>query len=111
KEIEDVFGLSESISYQDQKKLPYTSAVIHEMQHVKYALFFGAPRKSKKNVNMRGYHRKMSSLFLQGSFIIPDLHSVLLDPEQWETPTEFNPNHFLDKDGKFMEREDFCPLE
>ncbi|XP_029141452.1 cytochrome P450 2J2-like, partial [Protobothrops mucrosquamatus] len=30
KEIEDVFGLSRPISYQDQKKLPYTNAMIHE---------------------------------------------------------------------------------
>ncbi|KAL7991091.1 hypothetical protein Chor_014521 [Crotalus horridus] len=110
KEIEDVFGLSGSISYQDRKKLPYTNAVIHEMQRVKYVLLMGVPRTSTKDVNMRGYHIPKSSLFLQGSLIISDLRSVLLDPEQWETPEEFNPNHFLDKDGKFIEREEFLPF-
>ncbi|KAL7991081.1 hypothetical protein Chor_014511, partial [Crotalus horridus] len=104
KEIEDVFGLLGSISYQDRKKLPYTNAVIHEMQHVKYILLFGLPRQSTKDVKMRGYH------IPKGSFIIPDLRSVLLDPEQWETPEEFNPNHFLDKDGKFIEWEEFLPF-
>ncbi|XP_015675900.2 cytochrome P450 2J2-like [Protobothrops mucrosquamatus] len=104
KEIEDVFGLSGSISYQDRKKLPYTNAVIHEMQRVKYILLFGVPRQSTKDVKMRGY------LIPKGSFIFPDLHSVLFDPEQWETPEEFNPNHFLDKDGKFIEREEFLPF-
>ncbi|KAG8136262.1 putative Cytochrome P450 2J5-like protein, partial [Naja naja] len=91
KEIEDVFGFSRSISYQDKKKLPYTNAVIHEMQRAKYVLLFGVPRQSTKD----------------GTFIVPDLRSVLLDPEQWETPERFNPNHFLDKDGKFVEREEF----
>ncbi|XP_015679164.2 cytochrome P450 2J5-like, partial [Protobothrops mucrosquamatus] len=104
KEIEDVFGFSGSISYQDRKKLPYTNAVIHEMQRLKYILLAGVPRRSTKDVKMRGY------LIPKRSIIIPDLRSVLLDPEQWETPKEFNPNHFLDKDGKFIEREEFLPF-
>ncbi|XP_007439872.2 cytochrome P450 2J5-like, partial [Python bivittatus] len=101
KEIEDVFGFSGSISYQDRKKLPYTNAVIHEMQRIKYVMLFGAPRQSTKDVKMRGYH------IPKGTLIIPDLRSVLFDPEQWETPEEFNPNHFLDKEGKFITREQF----
>ncbi|XP_070802530.1 cytochrome P450 2J2-like [Pituophis catenifer annectens] len=104
KEIEDVFGLSGSISYQDRKKLPYTNAVIHEMQRVKYATLSGLPRQSTKDVEMRGYH------IPKGTVIVPDLRSILLDPEQWETPKEFNPNHFLDKDGKFIDREEFLPF-
>ena len=44
---------------------------------------------------------------MQGALIFPDLRSVLLDPEHWETPEKFNPNHFLDKDGNFVAREDF----
>ncbi|XP_032081691.1 cytochrome P450 2J2-like [Thamnophis elegans] len=101
REIEDVFGFSGSISYQDWKKLPYTNAVIHEMQRLKSVLLVGVPRESTKDVKLRGYH------IPKGTIIIPDLRSVLLDPEQWETPEEFNPSHFLDKDGKFIEREEF----
>ncbi|XP_060540914.1 cytochrome P450 2J2-like [Pantherophis guttatus] len=104
KEIEDVFGSSQSISYQDRKKLPYTNAVIHEMQRVKYVMLYGGPRQSTKDVTMRGYH------IPKGTFIITDLRSVLFDPEQWETPEEFNPNHFLDKDGNFLNREAFLPF-
>ncbi|KAM3834579.1 cytochrome P450 2J2-like [Vipera latastei] len=101
KEIEEAFSSSASISYQDQKKLPYTNAVIHEMQRFKSVLLFGIPRQSTKDVMMKGYH------IPKGTMILPDLRSLLLDPEQWETPEEFNPNHFLDKDGKFIEREEF----
>ncbi|KAG8136281.1 putative Cytochrome P450 2J2-like protein, partial [Naja naja] len=53
-EIEDVFGFSGSISYQDRKKLPYTNAVIHEMQRVKYIFLVGVPRQSTKDVKMMG---------------------------------------------------------
>lgn len=47
---------------------------------------------------------------LQGAAIIPDLRSVLHDPKEWKTPNQFNPHHFLDKDGNFVEREAFMPF-
>nr|XP_060623361.1 cytochrome P450 2J4-like [Anolis sagrei ordinatus] len=101
KEIEDVFDASCSICYQDRKKLPYTNAVIHEIQRAKYAFLLGVPRQNVKDVTIHG------SFIPKGTFIMPDLRSVLLDPKQWETPKEFNPQHFLDKDGKFLAREAF----
>ncbi|XP_062987895.1 cytochrome P450 2C39-like [Elgaria multicarinata webbii] len=101
KEIENLFSSSHSICYQNKKKLPYTNAVIHEIQRLKYALLYGLPRQCTKDVNMLGF------LIPKGTVIVPDLRSVLLDPEQWETPEEFNPNHFLDKDGQFVAREEF----
>ncbi|KAF7235656.1 Cytochrome P450 2J2, partial [Varanus komodoensis] len=104
KEIEDVFGSSHTICYQDRKKLPYTNAVIHEIQRAKYILLFGLPRQSTADVGMCDFH------IPKGSIIVPDLQSVLLDPVHWETPQEFNPNHFLDKDGNFVNREEFLPF-
>ncbi|XP_053164648.1 cytochrome P450 2J2-like [Hemicordylus capensis] len=101
KEIEDVFGSSRLICYQDRKKLPYISAVIHEIQRFKYIFFYGLARQTTKDVNMCGVH------IPKGTIIVPDLRSVLLDSEHWETPEEFNPNHFLDKDGEFVAREEF----
>ncbi|XP_062987897.1 cytochrome P450 2J5-like [Elgaria multicarinata webbii] len=104
KEIKDVSGSSHSICYRDIKELPYTNAVIHEMQRSKFPLLFGAPRRCTKDVNVNGY------LIPKGAYIIPDLRSVLLDPERWESPEKFNPNHFLDKDGNFSSREEFLPF-
>ncbi|XP_060098791.1 cytochrome P450 2J2-like [Heteronotia binoei] len=104
KEIEDVLGSSQLFHYQDRKKLPYTNAVIHEIQRFQYFIYFGVPRQCTKDVNMHGF------LIPKGTVIFPDLRSVLLDPTQWETPEEFSPNHFLDKDGNFMEREAFLPF-
>lgn len=54
--MKDVFGSSHSISYQDRKKLPYTNAVIHEIQRGKYVLLFGVPRQTAKDVDMLGFH-------------------------------------------------------
>ncbi|KAL7979244.1 hypothetical protein Chor_015268 [Crotalus horridus] len=46
---------------------------------------------------------------LQGTMVIPSLTSVLLDQSQWETPHEFNPNHFLDPSGNFVKKDAFVP--
>ncbi|XP_060098792.1 cytochrome P450 2J5-like [Heteronotia binoei] len=104
KEMDDVFGSSHLLSYQDRKRLPYTSAVIHETLRAHYVLLAGIHRQSVKDVNIFGL------LIPKGTAVVPDLRSVLLDPKQWETPQKFNPNHFLDKDGNFVEREAFLPF-
>lgn len=49
-------------------------------------------------------------IFSQGTFIVPLLDSILHDESMWETPHSFNPQHFLDKDGKFRKREAFLPF-
>uniref|UniRef100_R4GDE0 Cytochrome P450 family 2 subfamily J member 2 n=1 Tax=Anolis carolinensis TaxID=28377 RepID=R4GDE0_ANOCA len=104
KEMEDVLGSSHSVSYQDRKKMPYTNAVIHEAQRVKYILPVGIPRRCAKELHILGYHIPKKTI------VVTDLNSVLCDPKQWETPNEFNPNHFLDKEGKFITREEFLPF-
>ncbi|KAM6442329.1 cytochrome P450 2J5-like [Liasis olivaceus] len=101
KEMEKVLGSSNSVSSQDLKKLPYTSAVIHEIQRTKHAFLFRIIKQCAKNVNVFGF------LAPKGTFINPNLNSVFLDPKLWETPEKFNPSHFLDKDGQFVSREEF----
>ena len=49
-------------------------------------------------------------VFAQGTTILATLDSVLHDESVWETPHTFNPQHFLDKDGKFRKREAFLPF-
>ncbi|XP_077203928.1 cytochrome P450 2J2-like [Paroedura picta] len=104
KEIEDVLESSQLFRYQDQKKLPYTNAVIHEIQRFQYILLVGLARQCSKDVNMCGF------FIPKGALVVPDLRSALNDPKQWETPEKFNPNHFLDKDGHFVKREAFLPF-
>ncbi|XP_067317059.1 cytochrome P450 2W1-like [Anolis sagrei] len=88
------------VTYEDQKRLPYTNAVIHEVQRF-ITLLPHIPRATSVDTHFRGY-------FLpKGTMIIPSLTSVLLDKSHWETPDKFNPNHFLDADGKFVKRDAF----
>lgn len=47
---------------------------------------------------------------LQGTAVMPNLTSVLFDENEWETPNVFNPEHFLDAEGKFVRRDAFLPF-
>uniref|UniRef100_A0A8D0EK26 Cytochrome P450 2J6-like n=1 Tax=Strix occidentalis caurina TaxID=311401 RepID=A0A8D0EK26_STROC len=104
KELDAVLGPSQLICYKDRRELPYTNAVVHEIQRFSNIVFVGMPRVCVRNTTLLGFPIK------KGTIIMPNIASVLYDPEQWETPRQFNPGHFLDKEGKFVSREAFLPF-
>ncbi|NWR78255.1 CP2J2 protein, partial [Centropus unirufus] len=104
REIATVLEPSHLISYEDRKRLPYTNAVIHEALRYSNITSVGVPRQCVRNTTLLGFHIK------KGTLVLPNLHSVVYDPEHWATPWKFNPNHFLDLDGNFVSKEAFLPF-
>ncbi|NXL49136.1 CP2J2 protein, partial [Podilymbus podiceps] len=104
KELDAVLGCSHLICYEDRKKLPYTNAVIHEIQRYSNIILIALPRQSVKDTELLGYPIPKNTI------ILSNIDSVLSDPGKWETPDHFNPGHFLDKDGNFVNREAFLPF-
>ncbi|XP_068261756.1 cytochrome P450 2J6-like [Nyctibius grandis] len=104
KELDAVLGCSHLICYEDRKKLPYTNAVIHEIQRYSNIVLIAPPRLSVKDTELLGFRIPKDTV------ILANIDSVLSDPEQWETPDQFNPDHFLDQDGNFVNREAFLPF-
>ncbi|XP_054839754.1 cytochrome P450 2J6-like [Eublepharis macularius] len=104
KEIEATVAPCQTIRYEDRKNLPYTNAVIHEVQRFSNIVSIGIPRLCVKDTMIRQFPIK------RGTIILPNIASALMDPNEWETPREFNPSHFLDRDGKFTCREAFIPF-
>ncbi|KFW02891.1 Cytochrome P450 2J2, partial [Eurypyga helias] len=104
REIEAVLEPSHLISYEDRKKLPYTNAVIHEALRYSNVTAVGVPRQCVRNTTVLGFHLQ------KGTLVLPNLHSVVYDSEHWATPWKFNPNHFLDADGNFVNKETFLPF-
>ncbi|KGL82604.1 Cytochrome P450 2J6, partial [Tinamus guttatus] len=104
KELDTVLGPSHIICYEDRKKVPYTNAVIHEIQRYSNIVLIALPRMSVKDTELLGFH------IPKNTPIVANIDSVLSDPEKWETPQQFNPGHFLDEDGNFVNREAFLPF-
>ncbi|XP_075047316.1 cytochrome P450 2J2-like [Mixophyes fleayi] len=104
KELDAVLGGPQLISYEDRKRLPYTNAVIHEIQRFGNIVAVGLARTCIKDVTISGYSLQKNTM------VLPNLDSVLHDAQYWHTPNQFNPQHFLDNDGNFCVNEAFLPF-
>ncbi|XP_074525268.1 cytochrome P450 2J2-like [Halichoeres trimaculatus] len=103
-EIDKAIGQSRHPSMDDRTNLPYTDAVLHEIQRISNIVPLSLPHMTNKDVKLGGY------TIPKGSTIIPNLTSVLYDENEWETPNTFNPGHFLNKEGKFVKPAAFMPF-
>ncbi|XP_005297671.1 cytochrome P450 2C5-like [Chrysemys picta bellii] len=103
-EIEEVVGATHAPSMEDRVRMPYTNAVIHEMQRSQKGQIENFPRAVTRRTEFRGY------IIPQGTAVIPLFSTVHSDPKHWKTPEEFNPGHFLDEKGEFRPNEAFMPF-
>ncbi|KAJ8280687.1 hypothetical protein GJAV_G00057770 [Gymnothorax javanicus] len=85
KEIDEVVGSARAPSIQDRQDMPYTDAVIHEIQ-------------------------RSMDLAPTVQWSSPLLSLVLSDPKLWKNPHVFDPENFLSEDGTFEKNDAFLPF-
>ncbi|KAF1410271.1 Cytochrome P450 2K6, partial [Spheniscus humboldti] len=102
-EIERVIG-STPPRLEHRIQMPYTDAVVHEIQRFANILPLNLPHETTADVTLKGY------FIPKGTYIVPLLASVLQDKSQWEKPDIFYPEHFLDSEGKFVKKDAFMPF-
>ncbi|KAG8579996.1 hypothetical protein GDO81_007070 [Engystomops pustulosus] len=103
KEIEKVIGSAEPQN-SHRKEMPYTDAVLHEIQRFGNIVPNNLPHATTQDVNFRGY------LLPKGTHVMPLLTSVLYDKEHFVKADEFYPEHFLDSSGNFVRKDAFLPF-
>ncbi|KAM8806030.1 cytochrome P450 2H1-like [Eudromia elegans] len=133
KEIDQVIGRDRSPCMADRTKLPYTDAVIHEIQRFIDFLPLNVPHAVTKDTKFRDYFiPKVSStasekslnlmsqedkalcsapcILFQGTMIFPMLRPVLYDSKEFPNPEKFDPGHFLNANGTFKKSDYFLPF-
>ncbi|XP_073913118.1 cytochrome P450 2B1-like isoform X2 [Castor canadensis] len=88
KEIKEVIGSHRPPALDDRNKMPYTEAVIHEIQRFSDLLPIGVPHMVIQDTAFRGH----------------------IIPKYFEKPDDFNPEHFLDANGAFKKNDAFIPF-
>ncbi|NWV44125.1 CP2DH protein, partial [Grantiella picta] len=103
-EIDKVIGRGRPPTMKDQASMPYTNAVIHEVQRYGNTVPIALPHMTYRDTELQGF------FIPKGTTIITNLSSVLKDETVWEKPNEFYPEHFLDANGQFVKPEAFMPF-
>ncbi|XP_053577327.1 cytochrome P450 2D15 [Bombina bombina] len=104
KEIDQVIGRNMRPTMGDQLKMPYTNAVIHEVQRYGDISPLAVPHRTYRDTEIQGFY------IPKGMTVTVNLSSVLKDKKLWERPLQFYPEHFLNAEGKFVKPEAFVPF-
>lgn len=103
-EIDRVVGRARMPRVEDRAAMPYTDAVIHEVQRFADVIPMNLPHRVTRDTSFRGF------VLPKGTDVITLLNTVHYDPSQFVTPKEFNPEHFLDDNKSFKKSPAFMPF-
>jgi len=92
------------VCWEDRFKMPFTRAVIKEIQRFADIAPTGLMHKSLCDVSLSGFDLP------QGTLVMANLSACHRDPKYWSKPDQFYPQHFLNNEGELIEdKEGFLP--
>ncbi|XP_072051623.1 cytochrome P450 2J5-like [Amphiura filiformis] len=103
-EMDSIVGRDRLPSLSDKEKLPFTSAVLLEIQRIGSIAPLGISHSCGDDTTIEGYN------IPKGSVVVSNLYAVHHDPDTWRNADEFNPDRFLAQDGCLREREELIPF-
>lgn len=89
----------------DLPSLPYVEAAVAEAQRIRSVVPVGIPHSNVTDLDFCGYRIPKKSM------IVPLQWAVHMDPEYWPEPERFQPERFLDENGRFFKPDSFIPFQ
>lgn len=102
-ELDEIVGLERLPSVQDRAKLPYTEAVLMEIQRYANIVPNGVQHVSSRDITIRG-------VVIPANTMVNPLFTELLKGEYWGDGTTFRPERFLDECGNVKKDDHFIPF-
>ncbi|KAF1758767.1 hypothetical protein GCK72_015227 [Caenorhabditis remanei] len=103
-ELDTKIGSDRIITTTDRPNLNYINATINETQRLANLLPMNLPHATSADVVIAGYSIPKDTV------IIPQISSVMYDPEIFPEPYEFRPERFLESDGSLKKVEELVPF-
>ena len=104
-EIDTQIGRDRLPTMKDKLLLPYTEAVLMEVQRMATILPEGVGHANlNRDIEIDGY------VIPKGMLVAVNILNVHRDPDTWPDPDNFNPDNFLDKDGKLINQDRLIPF-
>ncbi|XP_030746633.1 cytochrome P450 306a1 [Sitophilus oryzae] len=92
-------------SIDDISSMPFVEACIAETQRIRPVVPLGMPHGALEDIEINNY------IIPKGSMIVALQWAVHQNEEQYHDPEVFNPNNFINDEGKFYKPDHFIPFQ
>ncbi|KAI6187471.1 Cytochrome P450-33C9 [Aphelenchoides besseyi] len=103
-ELDQVINSDRLITLEDKLHLPYITAIVQESQRMANLLPINLLHRTTRDV-------KIENHFLpQGTWITPQVSVLMCNPEIYPNPEKFQPERFIDENGKLKRADELLPF-
>lgn len=94
-ELDNVIGSGRMPNLNDRGNLPYLESTVAEVLRIRAIVPLSLPHKSTRDTSLGGYDIPKDTM------LITNIWAIHHDVDEWKKPEVFNPERFLDTEGKF----------
>ncbi|CAI2352590.1 unnamed protein product [Caenorhabditis sp. 36 PRJEB53466] len=103
-EMDRVIGSDRLVTTADKNSLPYMNAVLNESQRCANIVPLNVFHMTTRDTTIKGF------AIPRGTGVIAQISTVMLDERVFPEPYTFNPERFVDADGKLRKVEELVPF-
>lgn len=102
-EVDRVTGGSRQVNFQDRAEMPLLEASIMEALRLSSFVPLTELHCPLEDTTLFGYD------IPKGCAVLGNIYAAHVDVNEWDNPMEFNPDRFLDAEGKIQKPDSFMP--